>query len=665
MPRSKHYKEVINGIEVSTPKRPMTKNIYGNQLSKKEQKWCRTPLPDNWEFLPSKERDSFIKQEYQRRIEGYWFMNKGKATYISGKHYFYINWCKIDIGYPDYRDRDRRFFMFWDFIEKDPDSYGMIMVKHRREGASWKGACMNLETITSHPNAHGGFLSKTGADAKDLFQKAVFMFRRLPDFFQPIIEGTDNPKTVLSFSQTGQRITKKHQKVQKSQALDSKIDWRNTSDNSYDSTKLKFFMSDEAGKWEEANVAKNWQIVKPTLSLGNKIYGKAFLPSTVNEMTRAGGKVYKEIWDDSNPNEKDANGRTRSGLYRYFTPAYDGLEGFIDEWGYSQIKEGKQYLKNIRDSLKRDTNKLAEHKRQFPWSPEEAFRVDSKNCIFDSERISQQLDWLETLNRPLTVRGNFQWLGGLKDSKVVWHPDSNGKWLMAWKPEDEFCNRKTDQGKVNRPFNESSLVAGCDPFDHDTTTDGRRSDAAAYVFKKYTPADPNNSHLFVCEYIARPPKSTIFYEDMLMQSVFYGCQILVENQKIGCINWFNQRGYSNYLMDRPESTHLTSSRTQKSKGVPMSAALANAISDVTQAYVYDAVGINEHTDEIGKCFFPNLLKDWLEYEPDNRTKYDATVAAGLTLLASQKHIIKTKVHKPVVFVRTYNNSGPISKQINL
>ena len=64
-----------------------------------------------------------------------------------------------------------------------------------------------------------------------------------------------------------------------------------------------------------------------------------------------------------------------------------------------------------------------------------------------------------------------------------------------------------------------------------------------------------DSNTFVSEYINRPPKADIFYEDILKQCVFYGCQVLVENNKIGLIKYFQNRGYENYLMERPENTH--------------------------------------------------------------------------------------------------------------
>jgi len=655
----------VSGLKISIPKKP-SKGILGYRKSKNNQKWERTPLPENWDVLDNKSKSKFIEQEFNRREQGIWFYNNGEPTYITGAHYYYLNWGKIDIGYPDYRDRDRRFFIFWDACVKDDRCFGMQMIKHRREGASWKGASLALYYATSNYNAHGGLLSKTGADAKDLFFKVVDMFRSLPDFFQPIIDGTDNPKSVLSFKKPGERITKTNKVVKKSEALNSKIDWRNTRNNSYDSAKLKYFMSDEAGKWEEADVWKNWQIVKPCLTQGRNVVGKCFMPSTVNEMTKGGGQNYKKIWDMSDPDDRDSTGRTRSGLYRYFTPVYDGLEGFIDDYGMSMKKEAKDYTDDVRKGLQHDTRALSENKRQYPYTPDEAFRSDSKNCLFDTELLYQQIEYSEVVKEKMTTSGNFIWRNNEKDTEVVWMPDRNGKWLVSWLPTAERRNITSVRKKGTFPGNEATIVSGCDPYDHSTTTDGRRSDAAAYIFKKYDMTDPDNSHIFVAEYINRPPKVEAFYEDMLKQCIFYSCQILVENNRVGLINYFELRGYGNYLMVRPETTHTASSRKQTTKGIPTSGQVViNAIADSIQAYIYDNIGINPATGEMGKCYFTKLLNDWLNFDIDNRTKYDASMASGITLIAAQKFIAPKVEKKPFMqFVRKYNNNGNLSKAIN-
>tara|TARA_R100001224_G_scaffold80153_1_gene50122 strand:+ start:7722 stop:9749 length:2028 start_codon:yes stop_codon:yes gene_type:complete len=671
--------EEISGIKIQLPEKPKKKDILFSNLPKKKQKWSRTEMPSGLSPETASKYAEFISQEFDRRANGVWFMNNGVPTYITGEHYYYLNWCKLDIGYPNYRDRDRRFYMFWEHCTKDPDCFGLVMVKHRREGASYKGAAMLLYEVTANYNSHGGIISKTGADAKSLFtDKMVYMFRNLPFFFQPIIDGSDNPKSTLSFNQPGQKISKNFKTVTKSEALNSKIDWRNTKENSYDSVKLLRYLCDEAGKWVDANVEKNWEVVRSCLTLGDKIIGKCFMPSTVNELSKSGGENFKNLWYDSDPDDIDANGRTRSGLYQYFTPAYDGYEGFIDEYGMSVIETpspeqskyikktigAKEFLQNIRDSYKDNTSKLSEEKRQRPFNIDEAFRSDVNNSLFDVERIYQQIDFNNSSNS-VTVYGDFVWKGGVEDSEVVWQPRKNGKFHIAWIPPDERRNKKDTKNGRLYPGNHVELVAGCDPYDHDTTTDGRRSDAAAYVYKKFSMMDDFSS-VFVCEYIHRPPKAEIFYEDMIKMCYFYGCQILVENNKVGIIKYFERRGYNNYLMDRPESTHTSSSRTQKTKGIPSTgAAVLTAQAEAVSSYIYDHVGVNNETGEMGKCYFNKLLEDWSKFEIDNRTKYDATVASSIALLAAQK-FVKPKSKQTFdmnKFVKKYKNTGLISKRI--
>lgn len=668
----------INRVPISiVPKKPADNKIFGYNKHRSEQKWVRRDFPKNFSNFTPEEKDAFIDEEWNRRRNGYWFFNDGEATYITGAHYFYLNWCQIDIGYPDYRDRDRRFFYFWEECSKDPSSYGMIFMKHRREGASWKSAALQLYYTTGEPNAHGGMLSKTGDDAKKLFQKTVYVWRRLPYFFQPISDGTDNPKTAINFQRPSKRRTANNKEIDNGASLESSISWMNTTENSFDGQKLRFFNSDEAAKWSGESSEKNWYIVKPAMSMGRRIYGKALFTSTVNEMEN-GGQAYKNLWEDSDYYEKDGNGQTKSGLYRYFTPSYDGYEGFIDEFGRSVVEDPKEpimgidgipitkgsrsFLETRRNTLKSDTNKLAEEKRQHPFDEEEALRPPAKDCAFDAERIYQQLEWLDVYETAYTVRGNFVWEGS-RGGKVNFIPTEKGRWLIVPDavPSGDRLSKKDANGY---PANMGWIVSGCDPYDHTTAADGRASDAASYVFKLAQPNDPE-SNMFISEYLYRQPSPEMFYEDMLMQSIFFGCQILVENQKIGLLNWFDREGFDKYIMDRPDSAQTKWSKTRKgNKGVPSSQAIIDAITGTTEHYVLTNTGVVDSEDgTMGNVYFRSLLLDWLKFDPSDTKKYDATMAAGYALLASKRSVkIKREVRATQV-VRRLDNSGVISVAI--
>tara|TARA_R100000278_G_scaffold96113_1_gene73459 strand:+ start:2409 stop:4487 length:2079 start_codon:yes stop_codon:yes gene_type:complete len=663
----------IQNLRIGLPKPPTKKSMLFSNKTKKNQYWRRE------EINPLCTRDNvdkfedYIIEEFRRRREGVWFLNKGVPTYITGSHYMYIQWSKIDVGYPEYRDANRRLFLFWEACKVDYRCYGICYLKNRRSGFSYCSASEIINIASSSENSVNGILSKTGKDAQDLFtDKAVYIFRNYPWFFKPIQDGSSNPRMELAFRTPAQKITKKNKYSSVDESLNSIINWRNTQSNSYDGQKLKLLIHDESAKWSKPNsIKKNWRITRTCLLLGRKIVGKCMMGTTANAQ-EMGGEEYKEIYYNSDITNRDANGQTVSGLYSLFIPAFDNLEGFIDVYGFSIIETpkkpvlgiddmpidigSKEYLSNRRKALSNNNIDLNEFKRQFPFTEEEAFRADASKSTFDVEKIFQQLDYLED-KKELVVTGNFIWKNPSNKKEVIWIPSKNGKFNISLLPEKEEQNNLINKNGVFYPGNARKYVAGCDPFDHDYTVDGRRSNGAVYIYKKFSPFE-EFSEVFCLEYINRPPKASIFYEDVLKACVFYGAEILIENNKVGIINYFRDNGFSKYLMERPEYTYSkTSVNKKRTPGIPTaSAEVINLMGDLLEAYIHDHVGYNENGD-IGKCYFTELLKDWSIFEIDNRTKYDASIASSLALIAATKKYAKIKQQKKFIpFVRSYRQN---------
>ena len=57
----------------------------------------------------------------------------------------YLQWTKIDVGYPDFREANRLFFIFWEACRADVRSFGLCYLKIRRPGFSFMGSseCIN------------------------------------------------------------------------------------------------------------------------------------------------------------------------------------------------------------------------------------------------------------------------------------------------------------------------------------------------------------------------------------------------------------------------------------------------------------------------------------------------------------------------------------------
>ena len=656
----------LGGVLIQLPKAPKPKDIlnYGRDVSL--QMWKRIPVPeelqrirsmDEWYEMPKEFKKRFspyIEEEFKRRREGVWFFNNGEPVYITGRHYMMLQWSKLDIGYGYYLDFQRKLFIHFAACEADPRSMGQMYTKCRRSGYTNISASILVDEGTQVKDKLLGIQSKTGKDAQEniFMKKVVPMFKSYPFFFKPIQDGTTNPRMELAFREPSKRITKNNKTSSRGEALNSIINWKNTTNNAYDGEKLHMMYLDEAGKWEKpTDIREAWRIERTCLIVGRKIIGKCLMGSTVNPMDK-GGKQYKELWRDSDPDDRNANGRTKTGLYRLFIPAYEALEGFFDEYGNAIVEDpetpvktvdgdyvdigAKTYLKNERDALKHDARELNEYVRQFPFTVEEAMRDSIKGSTFNIGKIYEQIEYNQELYPNPVVRGNFMWKDGENDTEVVFKPDSNGRWRVAWMPKPEDRNKYSNKYGGKYPSNDHIGVGGVDSYDLDSTSDNRGSKGACHMYNKFNMHAPSN--MFVAEYASRPPLARIFYEDVLMAAVFYGYPLLIENNKYGIVRYFESRGYQEYVMRRPEHLKSPNATTNtKTRGIPSNSQdVIQAHAHAIEAFVEEHVGINSESGLMGKMYFERTLEDWIGYKIDNRTKYDLTISSGLALLGAQR-----------------------------
>ena len=678
---------------------PAVDDIYKRSDKKSEQYWevfsHRPALKKiktifDWKAYPETFKQNlhgYIDNEFKRREEGFWFYNKGVPTYLTGTHYMYLQWSKIDVGQADFREANRLFFIFWEACKADTRCYGMCYLKNRRSGFSFmaSGETVNLATISS--DARFGVLSKSGADAKKMFtDKIVPISVNYPFFFKPIQDGMDRPKTELAYRVPASRFTRKkldtNAQIEEIIGLDTTIDWKNTGDNSYDGEKLALLVHDEAGKWEKPeNILNNWRVTKTTLRLGSKIIGKCMMGSTSNALDK-GGRNYKKLYYDSDVTKRNRNGQTSSGLYSLFIPMEWNYEGYIDTYGYPVFDTPKQGVEGIDgqkieigviehwenevDGLKDDPDALNELYRQFPRTEKHAFRDETKQSLFNLTKIYEQIDYNEDLKYSgVITQGNFQWEGGIKDTSVQFFPSKQGRFFVSWVPDVHQQNRYIIKHGKKYPANEHIGAFGCDSYDISGTVDGRGSKGSLHGLTKFTMDGPPN--LFFLEYIARPQTADMFFEDVLMALHFYGMPLLAENNKPRLLYYLKRRGYRGYSMNRPDKTMYKLSVAEKEIG-----GIPNSSEDVKQAhaaaiesYIESFVGYNN--EQYGSMYFQRTLEDWATFDINNRTKHDASISSGLAIMACNKNkyrpvaeVIKEKVN---LNFSKYDNKGYKSKII--
>ena len=667
----------------------------------KENKWTRFDYPKvlskiktvfDWRDYPEDFKETwydYIDVEFKRREEGFWYVNKDVSTYITGTHYMYLQWSKIDVGQPDFRESNRLFFIFWEACRADDRSYGMCYLKNRRSGFSFmaSGETVNMATIST--DARFGILSKSGSDAKKMFtDKVVPISVNYPFFFKPIQDGMDRPKTELAYRVPASKFTRRSivstDKPEDLAGLDTTIDWKNTGDNAYDGEKLKLLVHDESGKWERPNdIQNNWRVTKTTLRLGSRIIGKCMMGSTSNALDK-GGRNFKKLYDDSDVNKRNANGQTRSGLYSLFIPMEWNYEGYIDSYGYpvfetpskkvcgpdgTPIKIGViEYWNNEVEGLKDDQDGLNEFYRQFPRTTKHAFRDESKQSLFNLTKIYQQVDFNEDLKNSLSVtQGNFQWENGEKDTRVIFAPSKQGRFYITWVPPLQLQNKRYLKNGVSYPGNEHCGAFGCDPYDISGTVDKRGSNGSLHGLTKFSMEEVPPNHFFL-EYIARPQTAEIFFEDVLMACVFYGMPILAENNKPRLLYYFKRRGYRGFAMNRPDKKRNKLSVTEREiGGIPNSSEdIKQAHASAIETYIETYVGLKE--TGYGDMYFQRTLEDWSQFNINNRTSHDASISSGLALMACNKHrympVNKIELKPVDLGIKRYNNKGTLSKIIN-
>lgn len=646
----------LNGLKINIPPNGVVFNIMTNAWEERDilsrsakpayQYWERPQPPADYETKRKKEMlvqktnpeyynpelQAYRNQEWDRRLNGLWFYNNGRGTYLTGLHYFYLTHWKLDIGYPEFRITDLHFFYFLEYCMQDPNCMGMIEVTKRRQGKTMRAGAFLFELTSRSKNKNAGIQSKTHDDAKDnVFAKGVIMpFKYLPDFFIPIYDTEKGmtPKGELRFFKTNKRGANDDIFTEKVE-LESMITFKSSDKFAYDGMKLHRYLADEAGKTKNVDVYERHQVVQFCLQQEETIIGKALYTTTVEEM-EDGGESFKALWQASDQTKKNTNGRTKSGLYQYFMPAYKTL--FYDKYGIPDEEKAKEFYMGERNALMDDNRALASFIRKNPFTIEEAFFSEAESCIYDALALNRQkesITWID--KKELYLQGDFVWEKAERDTRVLFVEKANGKFKVHSKAnvhDHTFYNQVEDYGSKKVPKANKKYSIAVDPFDHSITTSNERSDGAGYAYRRYDATD-ELSETFLVQYINRPDKAEIFYEDMIKLAHFFGCEVLSEDNKVGLIKYFEYRGYERFLTKMPNANKFGISATVKTH---------QQIAEETESYI---------TDNLKKVIFTELLDDWLHFNINKTTKFDAAMAAGYTLIAASKSKFAQKAEQKV------------------
>lgn len=668
--------EYIYGIECNIPKEPKPLPEVG------ANKFVRIQIPDymykvdrdaNDNPLYNEQQNEFITQELDRCDYGYWFWNNNQLTYITGFHYYFLNYWTLENGQkPEYRDADRRWFLFFEECYKDPYIIGIIRGKNRRKGASSQGTCIGTKIATFSPNKNYGNVSMNDEYAEKLYQSMILIgFFNLPEFLRPRRDTSGTNKKKLHFIETPKRGDSNNRKIE---GLNSLIDFMPTLLNSYDSTRLSFLLGDEWGKWEKTDITRYFEVVKECVKVGGRRVGFIYAPTTVNPPNK-GGENFKILYDGSNHFEQGKHG-TSTGMVKFFQPSYDGLEGFIDEWGMSVIEPpneetlnyliskqeqisdvaervpveslklgAKKYLELEYSKLRTEEQK-SDFKRKYPNTEDDMWDFGNSYSPFNLDNIKARKQWLIENHIPLRKgklelrKTSYINAGGdeVIDYNVEFVDDENGFWLIYELPKKPNNFSIDWDKKIVRPENTLLYGGGADTFRFDNT-EQLGSKGVIWIGSKLdiSKDDKNEGGIPLAYYINRPKLTDIFWEEILKASLYWGCTITVEHDASQEYRKFFSNRMQNplnlnclpMLGRRPDEAINPEKSLKDIKNVLTTSSADPFVwsKQLSLAQIY-------FEKYCHKIYYIQLLEEAEKFQPDiqKRTKYDTLVGFMMMLL---------------------------------
>ncbi len=628
------------------------------EVTKKEDEYLKKKKEDELPFYDAR-YEEFKKQEWDRRLNGFWFMNYNpytkisQPTYLTGYYYMLLQWFNIDVGYAKFIIPHLNKTYFLQYCNEDPICMGMIDITKRRFLKTFMGGLFVLEPITRTKMVNGALQSKTGNDAKKVFGKAVvYPFRKFPRFFRPEYDMSlgVNPKSEIRFQNTNVRGKKAEDSIDKEE-LGSMIDWGSADPLHFDGQKILAYFSDEWAKTTEANVYDRHEVIRYCLlDEEGRIIGKALYSSTVEKLDSDKDGVQeaaKQLWNASNQNKREANGMTQSGLYRFFQTADEGRN--FDKYGYPDVEQTIKDILADRDSVKDNPRSLSARMRKEPRTIDEAFSIDADSCIFNTFNIAERDKYLA--ENPIYKRDI--WFYRDEDTqKVKWRDILPKEKSFHWRVTPDFplhegvSNKFIVDNGHKMPAQTDLFAIGIDGYSNNQGGEKWGSRASAWAGQK--PKDGRRKKVFGHLY-GRPPEKSILHEQVLLCSEWLGCQAFWEHNSDDYMPYFKERGRYHYLGLYPiiliDPVKLK--ETKRHRGVPTTPYSLTRQADLGVSYV------ETNCEDID---YPELLDNMKIFDPNNRTAYDETVSFLITNAALSERVIIPPPRK-IPLIKIYDTNS--------
>lgn len=568
----------------------------------------------------------FWDEQERRCKEGYTV----GGVRITGEHYAYLNFGRILATVQDGK-RQRKIDTFPKFLDMDYYWYheleqaelngqGMIVVKARRKGFSYKNAFGMAWKYHWFPFS----ISILAAYEKTFWANTMEMAKNMINFLNQhtdwvkgtLIDRQDHIKAgyVEKDPISGVNIEKGY----KSELL--ALSFKDSPQKSVGRTAERMLF-EEAGDWP--GLMQAYQRSFPLFKDGNIMIGIPILYGTGGNSKNGtnadfeamfynpsayGLRSYENIYDENAVGE--AGWFVDDAWYR---------EPFVDKAGNALRAKAQEDM-----DLEREEKKKADPKAynmmvtQHPHTPKEAF-LRNEGSVFPAIELYNVLAKLKSDDRykKLATPGTlFE-----EEGRIRFRPDLEKRLF----PLDKFPHGPNDpqDGCVvvyqhpPEDIPHGLYKIGLDPVAFDKS--GGKSLNAAFVYKTYQKFDYGYDEI-VAEYVGRPDNIEIYNRNLELLSEYFGnAEIMFENDRGEVLSYFKRRGKMHLLADQPDnviSKVIQNSTVSRIKGCHMNERMKDAGEKFILRWLWTERGTREDGTKIYNMDLlpsPALIEEMILY----------------------------------------------------
>ena len=621
--------------------------------------YCSYPLGSTDYF-------NYWDQQVEYCLKGY---TAPDGDYITGYHYFYLNFCPIvrivnrvedgknvmdsDLTFPDFYDYD--YFYFTGVQEAETQGKHIALIKSRRKGYSYKGGSMACRNYYLIPGAKTYIYasSKQYLTEDGILTKAW----EYMDFIDKYTAwGKKRQVSSTSMRRRASYIVTDEFGNKREEGYKSEIIGVSLKDNPHAlrGKRAKLILFEEGGTFSELGAA--WQIARPSVEQDGKTFGLMVVWGTGGDEGSAFETLkdmfynpsgynclgFENIWDES-PSDK---------LCGFFVPQYTNLDTrdeqgnrlFMDEYGNTILKPSLQFIlderKKVVDSAT-STTAVDRYIAERPVTPLEAMMEFNGN-IFPKKDLMHHLAMIRT-NKKLQNHkqvGDLNWVNGIP----VWVPKKHGDVVkFPLKKDDDPTGAIViwEHPVKDAPF--GLYIGDTDPYDQDKS--GTNSLGSTFIYKRFQSFEQYYD-IIVAEYTGRPATAEEYYENVRKLLTYYNARLLYENERKGLFPYFTSK-HSDYLLaDQPSiiSDIVGKSTVQRKKGIHMSVAIKDWGEGLIKEWLTAEYAPGEKN--LTKILSEPLLEELINY--NDKGNFDRVMAFMMVMIYLQElHNVHVKEKKKI------------------